>query len=101
MSRADDDGNEVAPLGSARGEDSLGERARRQNFEIAERDRLGASSCLTCRVTGTATFSAVSLYLARELLLLERSAPTRLHRAVLGAGAAGFAGLAVARWRAD
>jgi hypothetical protein len=88
MSRPGDNGDDVATLGSAR------------------RDEFGGPitavlPCLTCRVAGTATFSAVSLYLARELLLLERSAPTRLHRAVLGAGAAGFAGLAVARWRAD
>jgi hypothetical protein len=90
MSRPGDNGDDVATLGSARRDEFGGPISG-----------LVPSTCLTCRVTGTATFSAVSLYLARELLLLERSAPTRLHRAVLGAGAAGFAGLAVARWRAD
>ena len=57
-----------------------------------------AAGCEACRLTGTATFSGASLYLAVQLLQVERAA--RLHRATLGAMSLGCAVAAVMRWRA-
>jgi hypothetical protein len=58
------------------------------------------ADCESCRVTGAATFSTISLYLGIQVLQLERSAHTRLHRTMLAAMSAGFAAAAVARWNA-
>lgn len=57
-----------------------------------------SQSCLPCRVTGTATFTGIAVWLVTEARKLGRGSSPG-HKAVLYAAAGGFAGAAVIRWR--
>lgn len=55
------------------------------------------TDCQTCRITGTATFSAVGVY---ALTVARSQAKTRFGKATASAAGLGFLAIAAARWTA-
>ncbi|GAA5971971.1 hypothetical protein JCM8115_000567 [Rhodotorula mucilaginosa] len=55
------------------------------------------TDCQTCRITGTATFSAVGVY---ALTVARSQAKTRIGKATASAAGLGFLAIAAARWTA-